>query len=283
MNYASATLLAACGLLAGALSAQAADLIIDEPLPQVQQPNHSNWYLRGDIGYAFGSHTDGDWNFWNIYAAPYRGIDDTFRYDRFSLNDGATFGAGFGYRFNETFRTDATLDFMRAGIHGKTSCPSYVKAGKGFNPVEDNCNYEDSSSADIWTTMANAYIDLPKLGMITPYMGFGVGAAYVSYDDWKTKEVCVGCEYQSNKGGLDSWRFAMSAMAGASYDINDQLKLDLGYRYLHVKGGKAYGYDAVDRATHTIYGDGPGATGTQARDNGFDIHTVRVGLRYELY
>ena len=130
--------------------------------------------------------------------------------------------------------------------------------------------------------MANAYVDLPKMGMVTPYLGAGLGAAYVKYDTWKTQEVCSICTYTSDKDGLDSWRFAMALMAGVSYDLTDQLKLDLGYRYLRVNGGKAYGYDAADRSTNPFgNAEGPGATGTQAKDNGFNIHTVRAGLRYE--
>lgn len=266
-----------------AAPAFAADLLEPEPIgPEpAPPPAYSGWYIRGDIGYAFKSRSGGDWDFWNIYAPPYRGIDDTLHYDRFSLAGAATVGAGVGYRFNETLRADATLDFFRAGIDGRTNCTSYVKSSHGLNPVEDNCHYEDSSTANVWTPMANVYVDLPAMGAVTPYLGAGIGAAYVKYDDWKTKEVCATCAYQSDKEGLDSLRLATALMAGVSYDMTDQLKLDLGYRYLRIAGGDAYGYDAMDRAGHTMYGDGPGATGTQARDHGFDIHAVRVGLRYD--
>ena len=282
MKYVSAIALMACGMLIGANGAHAADIIFEEPVAVAPVPLASGWYIRGDIGYNFKSNTDGDWAFWNQFDPPYRGIDDTLRYDNFKLKGGASYGVGVGYRFNEMFRTDATLDFFRAGIKGRTDCPSYIKSSLGFNPVEDNCHYEDSSTANVWTAMANAYADLPKMGVVTPYLGAGLGAAYVKYDTWKTQEVCSICTYTSDKDGLDSWRFAMALMAGVSYDLTDQLKLDLGYRYLRVNGGKAYGYDAADRSTNPFgNAEGPGATGTQAKDNGFNIHTVRAGLRYE--
>lgn len=281
MKHISALVAAGCMMVMSDV-AYAADIIEDPaPIETTQPLDASGWYIRGDIGYAFKSKTDGQWSFWNQEAAPFRGIDDTLRYDEFSLKDGAMYGVGVGYRVNNWLRTDATVDFFRAGINGRTDCPSYVKAAAGLNLVEDNCHYGDSSTADIWAAMANAYVDLPRLGAITPYLGAGIGAAYVNYDSWNTRDNCAVCSYQSGKEGLDSVRFAMALMAGVSYDLTDQLKLDVGYRYLHINGGDAYGYDASDRASQTGYGDGPGATGAQARDNGFDIHTIRTGLRYE--
>lgn len=268
--------------LSGATPSLAADLIEQEPIYTEPAPSYSGWYLRGDIGYAFKSHSNGDWDFWNIYAAPYRGVDDHLHYDKFSLADAATVGVGVGYRFNDMLRADATIDFFRAGINGQTNCPSYVKSSLGLNPVEDNCHYEDASTASILAPMVNAYIDLPNLGPITPYLGAGLGAAYVKYDDWQTREVCAVCSYKSEKPGKDSFRFAMSLMAGMSYGLTDRMKLDVGYRYLHINGGDAYGYDAADRASQTAYGYGPGASGAQAKDHGFDVHTIRAGLRYEL-
>lgn len=281
MKYLSALVAVSCGVAAGTATVHAAD--IQEPViyEDVAAPNYSGWYLRGDIGYSFKSKSGGDWSFWNIYEPPYRGIDDHFKYDKFSLKGAATFGGGVGYRYNERFRSDATLDFFRAGIEGNTACPSYLKSSYGLNPVEPNCTLNDRSTADIWTAMANTYVDLASIGPVTPYLGAGIGAAHVSYDTWKTSILCSVCTYQSDKEGLDSWRFAMSAMAGVSYDLTDSLKLDLGYRFLRINGGKAYGYDALDRAGDNDYGSGPGATGTQARDSGFNIHTIRTGLRYE--
>lgn len=286
MRYVSAIALISFGVLTATNGAKAADIVFEEPPVMVAPPAASGWYIRGDIGYNFKNKTDGNWAFWNQFDPPYRGIDDTLKYDDFKLKGGASYGVGVGYRFNEMFRTDATLDFFRAGIKGRTDCPSYVKSAKGLNLIEDNCHYEDSSTANIWTAMANAYVDLPKVGILTPYLGAGLGAAYVKYDNWNTRQVCteINCDYQSEKGGLDSWRFAMGLMAGVSYDLTDQLKLDVGYRYLRINGGKAYGYDAADRSTNPFGNSvGPGATGTQARDNGFNIHTVRAGLRYEFH
>lgn len=215
-----------CGLITSVSAASAADLIVQEPVFEpLPQPALAGWYLRGDIGYNFKSKTGGKWDFWNQFEEPYRGVDDTFNYDDFSLKGGASYGVGVGYRFNDMLRTDLTLDYFRASINGRTNCPSYVKSSHGLNPVEDNCHYEDNSKASVWTAMANAYVDLPRVGPLTPYLGAGIGAAYVKYDTWKTSEICPTCTLQSDKDGFDSWRFAMALMAGVSYDLTDQLKL----------------------------------------------------------
>ncbi|MDR6430392.1 porin family protein [Brucella pseudogrignonensis] len=288
MRYVSAIALISFGVLTATNGAKAADIVFEEPPVVVAPPAASNWYIRGDIGYNFKNKTDGHWDFWNQYAEENRGVDDTLRYDSLKLKAGASYGVGVGYRFNEMLRTDATLDFFRAGINGRTRCPSLVKMGMNppLNLVDDNCKYEDSSTANIWTAMANAYVDLPKVGVVTPYLGAGLGAAYVKYGNWTDKQVCANnfpadCAQQFDKNGIDTWRFAMALMAGVSYDLTNQLKLDVGYRYLRINGGNAYGYDKYDRAEDTGYGHGVGASGAQGRDNGFNIHTVRAGLRYE--
>ena len=60
---------------------------------------------------------------------------------------------------------------------------------------------------------------------------------------------------------------ATSLMAGASYCVTDRVKLDVGYRYSHIQGGRMFEFDASSA--------GPGF------DHGFDTHEVRGGLRYQ--
>ncbi len=272
----------ALGLLASAALlptlAQAADII--EPVPVVEEIPFSGWYIRGDVGYNFKSETEGKWAFYNIFPGV-EGIDDHYRYDDLRLSDAATFGVGAGYRFTDTFRMDATVDYFRSDVNGKTKCPLMIitDPAHGLGPFEE-CNYNDRSKADVWTIMANAYVDLPSFGVVTPYLGAGVGTAYVKYDDVKSNEVCPPCSpsytpYSGTHEGLDDWRFATALMAGASVDLTSQLALDIGYRFTKVWEGDAWSFDNADKQY--------GATGVQTRDDGFDIHTVRAGLRYSFF
>lgn len=278
--------LLALGLLAGVAPVRAADII--EPIIEVPIAT-SGWYLRGDVGYNSKDKTTGRYKFWNEgqdengnFPGPIgQGVDDEFSYDEIKLRDGASFGVGAGYRFSDQFRADVTADYFSADVNGKSDCNYIIEADTfGISPINSGCRYDDRSKADIWTVMANAYVDVGHFGPVTPYIGAGAGFAHVSYDTMDSTIVCgPQCpdvpDYKSTHPGLDDWRFAASLMAGATFDLTSKLQLDAGYRYTRISEGDAFGYDERDRAAN--------ATGVQGRDDGFDIHTVRAGLRYNFF
>lgn len=70
--------------------------------------------------------------------------------------------------------------------------------------------------------MANAFIDVPTSGPITPYIGVGVGAGFVSID-YSPSGVTI----------IDdgSTEFAWQAMAGASWALTPNTEVYAGYRY----------------------------------------------------
>jgi len=260
----------------------AADLYVEpapEVVPAAPAPAYSGWYIRGDVGYVFKSRNQGSWDFYNQFPGV-QGIDDTYRYDHLDFGAAASFGGGVGYRFNDYMRADATLDYFHAKISGGTACPLIIRTDpQHLLPMGSDCHYDNTASADVWAPMVNAYVDLPGLGAVTPYLGLGIGAAFVDYDTLHVQEVCPGCPagytpYAATNEGLSSWRLAGSAMAGLTYRLSDNFLLDTGYKYTRIGGGKAFAYDAADQAF--------GATGAQVRDNGFDFHSLRVGVRYEL-
>ncbi|KQT55162.1 MULTISPECIES: outer membrane protein [unclassified Aureimonas] len=278
--------LLALGLLVGTAPVRAADII--DPIVEVPIAT-TGWYLRGDVGYVTRSKTSGDYEFWNqgydkdgnrdLSAI---GKDETVHYDEIKLRDGASVGAGAGYRFSDQFRADVTADYFKTDVDGRSDCAYLVEIGYNISPVDSGCRYNDSSEATIWTLMANAYVDIAHFGPITPYIGAGAGFAHVSYDTMNSSTQCgtqPGCngrpDDQGSHPGYDSWRFAGSLMAGATIDITQQLKLDAGYRYTRISEGDAFGFDDADAAT--------GASGVQGRDHGFDLHTIRAGLRYDFF
>ena len=67
--------------------------------------------------------------------------------------------------------------------------------------------------------MANAYFDYLTCTPWTPYVGAGIGAAYLKYN---------------RNNGADkktTYNFAWQVMGGVTYDINANWALDAGYRY----------------------------------------------------
>ena len=106
----------------------------------------------------------------------------------------------------------------------------------------------------------------------------------VKYDDVNVSHgctlngtACANSFYNSEASydGATSWRFAYSLMAGVSYDISRNLKVDLGYRFLDVDGGDAYSYSGDGAAN--------GQLGLSAEDDGFQRHSVQAAIRYSLW
>ena len=69
--------------------------------------------------------------------------------------------------------------------------------------------------------------------------------------------------------GAENWRFAWALMAGTSYCLTNKLKLDVGYRYSRISGGRMFELGSFAGSA------GPGF------DDGFDVHEARAGLRYQ--
>jgi opacity protein-like surface antigen len=149
---------------------------------------------------------------------------------------------------------DTTFDYMfSAKFRGSTSgiCGSTGAA----------CVSSDVSALTAYSLMANAYVDIGTWGMVTPYLGAGIGGTYVMWDNLQNTDDDGTFSHK----GKESWRFTYALMAGASMDLTCNLKADAGYRYRHVAGGDMFGYKL---------NGGPGY------DKGLDIHEARLGLRY---
>lgn len=239
-------------LLAGgaAVPAFAADIgeppIVEAPQPVYEQPDVGGWYIRGDAGYRWsdfrGSH-------YVLYGDPgnFGDLDG-------DLDGSYTLGGGVGYQVNDYFRVDLTGDYLfDTDFRGST---------EGFCGNGNPCTSSDRTSYSAVLLLANAYADLGTYHGFTPYVGAGIGGAHVKWDELTNSDDDGDF---SHKGGKD-WRFAYAAMAGVSYCLSEHAKLDVGYRYAHIEGGKMFGY--AENA-------GPGY------DDGINSHEVRGGLRYQ--
>eukprot|EP00439_Symbiodinium_sp_Y106_P088721 s1_g1257.t1 len=72
--------------------------------------------------------------------------------------------------------------------------------------------------------MANGYFDFLPDSVIRPYIGVGAGIV----------ETDLSISVAGFTASGDSTEFAYRAAAGASYDITDEIALDVGYRYMNV-------------------------------------------------
>jgi len=244
------------GIAGPALAADIIEPPIIEAAPPVyEEVSYGGWYIRGDLDYHWSDFRGADYITYGA-VVPEPGTNS---FDSGDLNGGFSLGAGVGYQVNRYFRTDLTLDYwFDSDFNGQTSGVC------GGVP----CVSTDSASMSALLLLANAYADLGTYHGITPYVGAGIGGAQVKWDDLRntidgTTDVHAGAQ---------NWRFAYALMAGASYCLTDRLKLDGGYRFTHINGGRMFEY-----ATPTAGGIGAGP----GFDNGFNTHEVRAGLRYQ--
>lgn len=207
-------------------------------------------------------------------------------YDRFRIDNSIDAGVGVGYQFTDYFRGDLTAHYWEADVKGRDTssagCGGTDLHGVDF-PDGSTCRSQDKTKLSAWELMANAYVDVGNFNGITPYVGAGAGGVHVDYGKLTNKSYCVshgadcGIAYGGavDHDGADSWRFAYALMAGASYDLTRNLKIDVGYRYVNVDGGDMFDFDSATKKE--------GASGIQGKDHGFDRHSVQVGLRYSLF
>ena len=249
--------------------ANAADLIpqpVHELPPEIVTQSSGGWYIRGDIGYA-AMDVEG--------VRYFQGASLTGRFERHDLDSTWMIQGGIGYQATDYFRVDATLGYYGSSSFTGSSAP----AGSPCNGVfpGNTCSYSDNTELDsITTLMANAYWDLGTYHGFTPYLGLGIGGAHVTWGDLTNDQTCTPADPLCDATdfihpGEDQWRFAWAFHAGASYDIRCDWKVDAGYTYTQIEGGRMFG-QAI----------GSGLVGTIGYDDAISIHTGSVGLRYQL-
>ncbi len=248
MKYFSNLLSVTVAALVSSTVAYAADLpapvFVEEPeLPPVEVSG--GWYLRGDLGYK-------------VYRKP----ETSFAHIDFKnekLDATGVVGIGVGYRVNDFIRTDVTLDYeWESDFTGKADCiGTTCTSGLGIS--------DEFASVDVWTVLWNVYADLGYYNGFTPYVGAGIGASYVSVDDvWAVNADGRRVEMPSG----DTWNFSWALMAGTSYEIDQNWKIDAGYRYLNIGKVKTNLFASNSVVEPIKY-------------EKLAAHEVRVGLRYE--
>jgi opacity protein-like surface antigen len=141
----------------------------------------SNWYVRGDIGISFDRAPS--LSFSTLALPPLGAVGAPF-----TVGNGAnwtttnfTGGAGFGYRWNEWLRFDATWDY-RNGPGGSRQAAVVCPYGPltpfptGFlYDTTNTCNASASVRQFDNAFLANTYLDLGTYYGFTPYVGGGLG------------------------------------------------------------------------------------------------------------
>jgi opacity protein-like surface antigen len=186
-------------------------------------------------------------------------------------------GAGIGYKFNNWFRVDLTGEYRgksNVGVTDRFTNPFLTPPGPQTN------TYNGSLSSMVF--LANAYVDLGTfcaLGCLTPFLGVGVGVANNTISGWTDQGVqqpggpgnpafpTFGYARDASKTGL-----AWAIHAGVGYQVNQNLTLEVAYRYLNL------GHAQSGRLINPfVVGDsGP------VRLKNIDSHDFKLGMRWAL-
>lgn len=233
--------------LLATIAARAADMpiapLLDDPAEE-RVTFGTGWYLRGDVAAA----NDVRLSVGNVSLPTGRGVFNSW-----------SVGVGAGYKYNEWFRTDVTLDYRSprtfngntvAGVPCQDGATPVIVGGVvvGSQPVYLRCY--DITKANITSlhVLFNAYVDLGTWYGITPYIGAGVGFNSVhqkasqnyfyanqnAYNPTFTDPYTLGTYsiYLDQSRTSNSIQLAWAGMAGVSYAITPHLAADVGYRYL---------------------------------------------------
>jgi opacity protein-like surface antigen len=205
-----------CGVLLSALTllpeaARAADLL---PPPVPSQSGMSCLYARLNGGGTFYDEININQNILDINSGA--GFGPNFQSNALNedLSETGFIEGGFGCQVNDLLRVEAT-----GGYHFKASLTD------GY--------YTLSADYDNITVFANAFWDITNYGGFTPYVGGGVGLAINTLSNVSDP---VGAADSTNTS------FAWNIAAGMSYDISNNWKVDLAWRYTSfgelVSGGR---------------------------------------------
>lgn len=259
--------------------AHAADLMpppmVAPPPPPVGGYVGGGLYLRGDIGVGAVGYNDLDIRVNGADPASVAGVS-SFQTHKSTSNANFFAGVGVGYQFNNFLRFDVTGEMRGGSITGRDSI-----AYNFGTPTRQTNSYRGNLTS--YVGLLNGYFDLGTWNCLTPFVGAGIGFASNRISDLGDNGIQdfyagaggaysgSGASYGFSDGGSKT-SFAWALMAGVAYDVNPNLKLELGYRYLNL-------------------GDGPtlamhGASGALTNPSSsvsfkkIDSHDVKIGMRW---
>ncbi len=252
--------------------AHAADLL--PPAPQVEPPmlrgsmEDSGFYLRADVGVGANSASKLRSTFPNATLASLGAWDGPV-----SVEDSALMGVGVGYQFNSWFRADLTGEYRSSSAYNSRV---YYQSGASCAPGNASglvCGDAYNGSVRTGLFLANGYADIGSWGGFTPYLGVGVGLA--SYGMHGVTDTALfpagGYGAAPSNGGTN---FAWALMAGVSYNLTQNLKFDMGYRFVDMGAFK----------TGVIQCNGGAAGGCNFETQHYNMiaNDFRFGLRWML-
>lgn len=259
---------------AGAVSlmstaAFAADLPIAAP-PMYGLPppvDFGGWYLRGDIGFSNQSVN-------SVIDTNNAAYNDVAVSQTSSFGSAGIFDVGVGYQFNNWFRGDVTGQWRGKSNFTGLDVVTGTGSATGFVGTD---SYTATKSELLF--LANAYVDLGTWWCVTPFIGAGIGTAWVSISNFTDTGFFHIPPFPSAPvpsfdyaGQASQWNFAWAAHAGLAYKVSPSLTVELAYSYVDMGSGltgPTYSFDQVTNTTHAPF-----------KFNDITSHDVTLGVRW---
>ncbi len=226
-------------------SAWAADLYVPPPAPspppRMEMPAekqvvvNDGYYLRGDIGVGMTKHT---------ITSQFSSAVPSPLFDSSAIGDSTFFRFGAGRQFGSWFRSDLTFEYRASAMI--TAIESYNQ-GAFFVPPAATRSWDNySGHISHGAFLLNGYADLGTWQRLSPFIGLGVGYAMHRVADLKDAGGVSAISTTSyGVGGFGyadaktSGSLAWAGMAGVGFHVNDNLKLEVAYRYLNLGTAKS--------------------------------------------
>ncbi|MBB4198626.1 hypothetical protein CCR94_19485 [Rhodoblastus sphagnicola] len=240
MGRFKALTLASVLALGAAQAAQAADLL--PPPPPLEEPSlrgavidePSGFYLRGDIGVGINDVSSRS----STFADPATMSSLNAWYGSSEASASYLLGIGGGYKVNNWFRVDATGEYRGNALYKSKNYYTQANSPACVGLPSGTCGDKYSGSVNIGLFLLNAYLDAGTWYGVTPYIGAGVGAAAWSMGNVTDQSMQVqvaGNQDPIGSGVSDATsgvNLAWALMGGLSWDVAENVKIDLGYRYV---------------------------------------------------
>lgn len=250
--------LASAMVVSSLATANAADLL-PEPMPvpaPIPVQESGAWYLKSFIGMS-NQQADG------LSNEIINNNADVFTIVTHEFDSAPFIGLGIGYQHSEKLRFDLTGEYRARsnfkGLDFFTNCA----LGSGI------CTNEYMGHKSEWLLLANTYWDIGEYRGITPYVGAGIGLAAVTLSNFQDINQIAGAIHWASDN--TEWNFAWALHTGFAYNITDDLKLDVGYRYVNMGDGVTGKFSSFNPAVTS-----PGPLTVED----IDSHDIMVGMRW---
>ncbi|UQZ87770.1 hypothetical protein C4J81_00475 [Deltaproteobacteria bacterium Smac51] len=235
--------LAALGLTVGISSASAQEI--------------SGLYFTPKILYSYqkGDMSNGTWNSGPWSASSKLGGEDT----------DSGFGAGVSLGYNLGYLNDIPIRVEAEYVYrGKAE---FGAGPKTFYSGGNNYTAGQKFEVTAHSLLANIFFDIPTDTAMTPYVGGGLGMAYLK-TDYSTYASVNGSNNRMSNSSND-WNFAWNLGGGVAWAFTDAMALDLGYRYVDLGTADSGGVNLNNYS------------GKSSVD--YTAHEVSLGLRISLF